>query len=46
MTILTTLIMAAIAVYIGKKLLSESQNKSDMQPIRIETDEQRKKHRR
>ncbi len=45
MTILITLIMAALAVYIGKELLSGSQKK-EMQPIRIKTEEHRPKKRR
>ncbi|SFG54461.1 hypothetical protein SAMN05216175_108105 [Neptunomonas qingdaonensis] len=45
MTILMTLIIAVLAVFIGKQLLSVSQKK-EMRPIRIKTDEQRFKNRR
>lgn len=45
MTILMTLIMAALAVYIGKQLLSAGPKK-EMQPIRIKTDDPRPGNRR
>ena len=45
MTILMTLIIAALAVYIGKELLSVN-SKKEMRPIRIKTDEPRPKNRR
>lgn len=45
MTVLTTLLLAAVAVYVGKKLLS-GKHSSDLQPIRIKTDEPRTKYRR
>ena len=40
MTILTTLAVAIIAVYVGKVLLASTQNK-EMRPIKIRTDDQR-----
>ena len=46
MTMLMTLLIAAVAVYIGKELLSASQKKQELRPIRIKTEEQRPKNRR
>jgi hypothetical protein len=40
MTILTTLAVAIIAVYVGKLLLASTQNK-EMRPIKIRTDDRR-----
>lgn len=45
MTILMTFIIAALAIYIGKELLSVSPKK-EMRPIRIKTDTQPPKKRR
>ena len=45
MTILITLIMTALAVYMGKELLS-AKHKEEMQPIRIKAETQRPKKRR
>lgn len=45
MTILMTIIIAALALYIGKELLSRSPKK-EMRPIYIKADKQRPGNRR